>query len=126
MMRTHAPGDEGFTILEMIVAFMILALAMGLIGQSIVLSRRAMVAAETEQRSIRELRGILANLQAGDISLEAGSDEFGDRWKIEKRLVDTDGSALVALKITPNVGDGRPGRSGFVTFMQADPRASLK
>ncbi|MGF7005736.1 PulJ/GspJ family protein [Aminobacter sp. BE322] len=126
MMRTHAPGDEGFTVLEMIVAFMILALAMGLISQSIVLSRRAIVAAETEQRSIRELRGILAKLQAGDVSLEAGSDEFGDIWKIERRLLNTDGTALVALRITRNVGDGRRGRSGFVTFMQADPRASLK
>lgn len=92
-MQTTATSEEaGFSVLEMIVAFMILALVLGMVSQSIALARRNIVTAEAQLRSIRELREALLLRQLGSAADTSNTDQTGlAGYRTEEREIDIEG-----------------------------------
>ncbi|RVD12254.1 type II secretion system protein, partial [Mesorhizobium sp. M4B.F.Ca.ET.017.02.2.1] len=57
---TSENSEDGFSILEMIVAMTILALVLGIASQTIVLAGRSIVKAREEMEAARKVRAIMA------------------------------------------------------------------
>jgi general secretion pathway protein I len=119
-----ASNEAGFSVLEMIVAFTILALVLGMVSQSIALARRNIVTAEAQLRSIKELREALVLRQLGSAGDNTSSSQPGlASFRMEELEIDLDGSRFIALRIesnatvVPSVGNMR-----FLTFLPASTR----
>jgi general secretion pathway protein I len=112
--------EAGFSVLEMIVAFTILALVLGMVSQSIALARRNILTAEAQLRSIKELREALLLRQLGSAD---GDTSTLASFRMEEREIDIDGSRVIALRIEPNASAGpSAGNKRFLTFLPAPVR----
>jgi len=66
---TPANSEDGFSILEMIVAMTILALVLGIASQTIVLASRNIITAREQMEAARKVRAIMAQY---DLTAESG------------------------------------------------------
>ncbi|WP_432288784.1 type II secretion system protein (plasmid) [Aminobacter sp. BA135] len=124
-MQTTATSEEaGFSVLEMIVAFTILALVLGMVSQSIALARRNIVTAEAQLRSIRELREALLLRQFGSAADASNTDQTGlAGYRTEGREIDIEGGRIIALRIEPSTSIWpSAGNNRFLTFVPAPAR----
>ncbi|BBD40255.1 general secretion pathway protein GspI [Aminobacter sp. Y103A] len=116
--------EAGFSVLEMIVAFTILALVLGMVSQSIALARRNIVTAEAQLRSIKELREAILLHQLGSAAENTNPAQTGlAGFHTEEREIDIGGSHIIALRIEPNASVGpTAGNKRFLTFVPAPAR----
>ncbi|MBB6411483.1 PulJ/GspJ family protein [Mesorhizobium sangaii] len=101
--------EDGFSILEMIVAMTILALVLGIASQSIVLASRSISAAQRQAEAARTVRVMLADYEA-QIQPTAQSG-----WTLKTRTIDVSKAKVTAVLIENSHG-AFPGGS-FLTFV---------
>lgn len=108
--------EDGFSILEMIVAMTILALVLGIASQSIVLASRSIAAARRQVEAARTVRVMLADYEAR-ARTTAQSD-----WTLKTRTIEV-AKAKVTAVIIEKTGGAFPG-GPFLTFVPVqDPGA---
>jgi len=113
---TKPSSEDGFSILEMIVAMTILALVLGIASQSIVLASRSIAIAKGQIEAARAARIMLSEY-------EAGTDRSGERvrsgWQLQARPIMVSKAKMAAVVIARSNGAGQP----FLTFVPVkDPR----
>ncbi|MBZ9768406.1 MULTISPECIES: prepilin-type N-terminal cleavage/methylation domain-containing protein [unclassified Mesorhizobium] len=117
------PGSEdGFSILEMIVAMSILALVLGIASQTIVLASRSFVTAREQVEAARKVREIMAQYDSdAGIGGTAGLDAIGQSgWTVKTQPIG-DGKAKLDAIIIEKSGAGA---GTFLTFMPARRQGS--
>ncbi|CDX21265.1 General secretion protein I [Mesorhizobium plurifarium] len=117
---TATNDEDGFSILEMIVAMTILALILGIASQTIVLASRSIVMAREQMEAARKVREIVAQYDAGaDSSGAAGFDTFAQSgWAIKVQPIG-DGKAKLDAIVIERSGTAA---GTFLTFMPARQR----
>ncbi|MER8583597.1 type II secretion system GspH family protein [Mesorhizobium sp. M1423] len=108
-------GEDGFSILEMIVAMTILALVLGIASQSIVMASRSIAVAKAQVEAARAVRAMLANYQARGGSADTDMTQPG--WSLKTHTIDVSTAKLTAIVIerTDAAGTGRG--QPFLTFV---------
>ena len=91
MSAWRARGEQGFTLLEVLVAFLIAALALGVLFRGAVEGQASAAVAARYQEAISRARSRLAALDAtppvpGD---QQGDDGGGYRWRVRTTLLGT-------------------------------------
>lgn len=109
-------GEEGFTILEMVVAMTILALLLGIASQSIVLASRSVAIAQEKVEEARQLRALMANYDAGIQSTDDLGTLAGSGWVLRAVPVDVAGTGMTAVIVERRDASGLRG-SSFLTFV---------
>jgi general secretion pathway protein I len=101
--------EDGFSILEMIVAMTILALVLGIASQSIVLASRSITAAKRQAEAARTVRVMLTDYEAR-VQTAAPSG-----WTLKTRTIEMSKAKVTAVLIEKAGGafQGRP----FLTFV---------
>ena len=109
-------SEDGFSILEMIVAMTILARVLGIASQSIVLASRSITAAKRQVEAARTVRVMLADYEA-QVQPTAPSG-----WTLKTRTIGVSKAKVTAV-IIQKTGGAFPG-GPFLTFVPAqDPAA---
>ncbi|TSE10964.1 prepilin-type N-terminal cleavage/methylation domain-containing protein [Mesorhizobium intechi] len=104
-------SEDGFSILEMIVAMTILALVLGIASQSIVLASRSIAAAKRQVEAARTVRMMLADYEArAQTAAQPG-------WTLKTRTIDV-AKAKVTAVLIEKPGGAFPG-GPFLTFVPA-------
>ena len=107
---TEPSSEDGFSILEMIVAMTILALVLGIASQSIVLASRSIAIAKAQIEAARAARVMLADYEAGT----SGSGErVQSGWRLQARPITVSKAKMAAVVIARTNGAGQP----FLTFV---------
>lgn len=101
--------EDGFSILEMIVAMTILALVLGIASQSIVLASRSIAAAKRQVEAARTVRVMLADYEAR-VQATAPSG-----WTLKTRTIEMSKAKVTAVLIE-KTGGAFPG-GPFLTFV---------
>lgn len=109
-------GEEGFTILEMVVAMTILALVLGIASQSIVLASRSVAVAREKVEEARQLRALMANYDAGIQSTDDLGALAGSGWVLRAVPIDVARTGMTAVILERRDASGRRG-SSFLTFV---------
>jgi general secretion pathway protein I len=114
---TPANNEDGFSILEMIVAMTILALVLGVASQTIVLASRSIVAAREQTEAARTVRAIMAQYDTdAEIGGTAGIDAIAQSgWTITVQPMGTGKAKLDAIVIEKTGAAA----GTFLTFMPA-------
>ncbi|MER9934325.1 prepilin-type N-terminal cleavage/methylation domain-containing protein [Mesorhizobium sp. M0088] len=102
-------AEDGFSILEMIVAMTILALVLGIASQSIVLASRSITAAKRQVEAARTVRVMLTDYEAR-VQTTA---PFG--WTLKTRTIEMSKAKVTAVLIE-KTGGAFPG-GPFLTFV---------
>ena len=110
---SRASSEDGFSILEMIVAMTILALVLGIASQSIVLASRSIAAAKRQVEAARTVRMILADYEAHVQPMAQTTTQTG--WTLKTRTMDVSKAKVTAVLIE-KTGGAFPGRP-FLTFV---------
>ena len=112
-----ANSEDGFSILEMIVAMTILALILGIASQTIVLAGRSIVAAREQTEAARNVRAIMAQYDAdAESGGTAGLDAIAQSgWTIKVQPMGTGKVKLDAILIEKT----GPAAGTFLTFVPA-------
>lgn len=100
--------EDGFSILEMIVAMTILALVLGIASQSIVLASRSIAVAKRQAEAARTVRVMLADYEAQIHTAQSG-------WTLKTRTIDVSKARVTAVVIESS-GGAFPG-GPFLTFV---------
>jgi len=109
-------AEEGFSILEMIVAMTILALVLGIASQSIVLASRSIAAAKRQVEAARTVRMMLADYEArAQTTAQPG-------WTLKTRTIDVAKARVTAVLIEKPGGAFPSGP--FLTFVPAQGPAA--
>ncbi|MDX8525892.1 prepilin-type N-terminal cleavage/methylation domain-containing protein [Mesorhizobium sp. MSK_1335] len=116
---TPADSEDGFSILEMIVAMTILALVLGIASQTIVLAGRSIVKAREQVEAARKVRSIMAQYDAdGESGGTAGLDAVAQSgWTVKVQPMGAGKVKLNAIVIE-NSGSAA-GDASFLTFTPA-------
>jgi general secretion pathway protein I len=147
----HGPADRspqrGFTLLEVLIAFAITALALGVLVHGSVEALRASATARDYQAALVRARSRLAAIESGGLATgeRGGDDGGGFRWHTsvtqlavtrDRRTDLTSPSvagaarpALFAVSVVVSWGDAKPERSvrldserlGFASLVRAGP-----
>ncbi|QPC90766.1 type II secretion system protein J [Mesorhizobium sp. INR15] len=118
MMPTNSSSEDGFSILEMIVAMTILALVLGIASQTIVLASRSIVTAREQVEAARKIRAIMAEYN-GEAGTEGAAKMDGiaqSGWTLKAYPVDVAKAKMSAVVIEKS-GAGTSG--SFLTFLPA-------
>ncbi|WP_352684822.1 type II secretion system protein [Mesorhizobium sp. M0184] len=119
-MISHANPDsdeDGFSILEMIVAMTILALVLGIASQSIVMASRSIAVAKAQVEAARAVREMLADHQAGLGSNSIASDAAQPGWSLKTRTIEVAKAKLTAIIIDRTGAAGAGRGEPFLTFV---------
>lgn len=110
-------GEDGFSILEMIVAMTILALVLGIASQSIVIASRGIAVAKAQVEAARTVRAMLADYQANaGLQANAPADPTRSGWTLNAREIEISRAKITAIIIEKTgAGAGAP----FLTFVPA-------
>ncbi|WP_217568744.1 type II secretion system protein J [Mesorhizobium sp. GbtcB19] len=119
---TPENSEDGFSILEMIVAMTILALILGIASQTIVLAGRSIVAAREQMESARKVRAIMAQYDTdAESSATAALDAIAQSgWTIRVQPMGT-GKAKLNAVVIEKAGAVA---GTFLTFMPAKRQGS--
>ncbi len=126
MKPTRSQSKRGFTLIEMIIATLILALAivgaMGAISSSLHAtesSDRIQTAALLAQRKMTELELQATNLTSGEQQGDFGEDFANYRWRAVTDT--TEFEKLLKITLTVSWGEGgKDGEREFVTYLRKD------
>ena len=116
---TQAASEDGFSILEMIVALTILALVLGIASQSIVLASRSIAAAKRQVEAARTVRVMLADYEAKVQPMAQAATPPG--WTLKTRTIDVSKAKVTAVLIE-KTGGAFPGGL-FLTFVPVQDAA---
>ncbi|TGP85421.1 MULTISPECIES: prepilin-type N-terminal cleavage/methylation domain-containing protein [unclassified Mesorhizobium] len=118
-MTPENSDDDGFSILEMIVAMTILALVLGIASQTIVLASRSIVIAREQMEAARKVRAIMAQYDAGaESGGTAGLDAIAQSgWTVKIQPMGDGKAKLDAIVIEKSGAAGT-----FLTFMPVRQR----
>ena len=109
-------SEDGFSILEMIVAMTILALVLGIASQSIVLASRSIASAKRQVEAARTVRLMLADYEAQVQPVTQPG------WVLKTRRIEMSKAKVTAVVIE-KTGGAFPG-GPFLTFVPVrDPPA---
>ncbi|UVK46534.1 prepilin-type N-terminal cleavage/methylation domain-containing protein [Mesorhizobium sp. AR07] len=108
--------EDGFSILEMIVAMTILALVLGIASQSIVLASRSITAAKRQVEAARTVRAMLTDYEAQVQSTTQSG------WTLKTRTIGV-AKAKVTAVIIEKAGGAFPG-GPFLTFVPVQGKAA--
>lgn len=112
----QSPSEDGFSILEMIVAMTILALVLGIASQSIVLASRSIAVARSQVEAARTVRMMLADYEArAQTTAQPG-------WTLKTRTIDVSKARVTAVLIEKPGGAFPSGP--FLTFVPAQGPAA--
>ncbi|TPM16323.1 prepilin-type N-terminal cleavage/methylation domain-containing protein [Mesorhizobium sp. B2-3-5] len=114
MTPANSSGDDGFSILEMIVAMTILALVLGIASQTIVLASRSIVTAREQVEAARKLRAIMAQYDAGNDGAAKLDGIAQSGWTLKTYPVDVAKAKMSAIVIEKG---GAGGSGSFLTFL---------
>jgi len=114
---TPETSQDGFSILEMIVAMTILALVLGIASQTIVLASRSIVTAREQVEAARKVRTIMAQYDVDAASGDSGRlDALAQSgWTIKVQPMNAGKAKLDAIVIE----NSQAGSAPFLTFMPA-------
>ena len=113
---TGPSSEDGFSILEMIVAMTILALVLGIASQSIVLASRSIATAKAQIEAARAARIMLAEYEAGT---NGSGERVQSGWRLQARPIMVSSKAkMAAVVIARTNGAGQP----FLTFVPVKDR----
>lgn len=101
MLRTSRSGEVGFSLLEMVVAMAILALALGALYQAASGATRNVRADEKYAYGVELARSLLANharVSEGGVSA-SGETAGGFRWRVATRRIELERSALSSVSL---------------------------
>lgn len=105
--------EDGFSILEMIVAMTILSLILGIAAQTIVLASRSISAARERVEDARRLREILADYDAGGYRGGDAHSTDASGWVFKTSSIEVSRTKMTAV-VVEQAGK----RSGsFLTFV---------
>ncbi|MER9585453.1 prepilin-type N-terminal cleavage/methylation domain-containing protein [Mesorhizobium sp. M0276] len=102
-------SEDGFSILEMIVAMTILALVLGIASQSIVLASRSIAAAKRQVEAARTVRVMLADYEARTQTTAPNG------WTLKTHTIEMSKAKVTAVLIE-KTGGAFPGKP-FLTFV---------
>lgn len=103
--------QDGFSVLEMIVAMTILALVLGTASQSILLASRSIAAAKRKLEAARIVRIMLADYETGArTTVQPG-------WRLQTRTIEVAKAKFTAIIVEKT--DGAFRSEPFLTFMPA-------
>lgn len=109
-------SQDGFSILEMIVAMTILALVLGTASQSILLASRSIAAAKRQMEAARTVRIMLADYETGaQTPVQPG-------WSLQTRTIEVAKGKLTAIIVEKT--EGAFHSAPFLTFMPAQDNAA--
>ncbi|NLB95910.1 MAG: prepilin-type N-terminal cleavage/methylation domain-containing protein [Armatimonadetes bacterium] len=106
MRRRSAPmrGERGFTLIEMIVATLVLAMGIaGALATFGAISRASGMAAEYDQAALLAERRLAEIAVLGVSELTEESGDFGDEapgWQWEQELLETEIEGVIELRVT--------------------------
>lgn len=114
---TPANSEDGFSILEMIVALTILALVLGIASQTVVLASRSIVKAREQVEAARKVRAIMAQYDAdAESGGTAGLDAVAKSgWMVKVQPMGDAKAKITAIVIENSGASG--GNQSFLTFM---------
>ncbi|TIQ16775.1 MAG: prepilin-type N-terminal cleavage/methylation domain-containing protein [Mesorhizobium sp.] len=113
-----ASGEDGFSILEMIVAVTILALVLGIASQSIVMASRSIAAAKAQVEAVRAVRTMLADYDANTESSAVGSEHLTQSgWSLKTRKIEVSRAKITAIVIERTGVAGAARGGTFLTFV---------
>ncbi|CCV09527.1 General secretion protein I [Mesorhizobium metallidurans STM 2683] len=117
---TPSSAEDGFSILEMIVAMTILALILGIASQSIVMASRSIAAAKAQVEAARTVRTILADYQANiGLQTSATDDPMPSGWSLKARKIEVSKAKITAILIEKTGASGAARGEPFLTFVPA-------
>lgn len=120
-----SPGEDGFSILEMIVAMTILALVLGIASQSIVMASRSIAVAKAQVEDARTVRAMLADYQASAGPQAADPDgPARPRWTLSARKIAVSKAKMTAVIIEKTGASGAGRGAPFLTFVPAQDAGS--
>ena len=112
--RSAEVGDEdGFSILEMIVAMTILSLILGIAAQTMVLASRSISAARERVEDARRLREIMADYDAGGYQGGDAHSTDASGWVFKTSSIEISRTKMTAVVVEQA---GKRGGS-FLTFV---------
>lgn len=118
-------GEDGFSILEMIVAMTILALVLGIASQSIVMASRSIAAAKAQVEAVRAVRTTLADYDASTepsaVRLE-GLTQAG--WSLKAHEIEFSRAKITAIVIEKTGAAGAARGGPFLTFVPEQSSSS--
>jgi len=113
--HSTATAQDGFSILEMIVAMTILALILGIASQTIVLASRSISAARQQVEDARRLREMMADYQAGMPGVDPAAEDASSPWVLKTAPIDVSRSKMTAVIIERRAGPSK--HDSFLTFV---------
>ncbi|RWF74543.1 MAG: prepilin-type N-terminal cleavage/methylation domain-containing protein [Mesorhizobium sp.] len=124
--RTEPPsGEDGFSILEMIVAMTILALVLGIASQSIVMASRSIAAAKAQVEAVRAIRLMLADYEANTGPQSTTSnDPTPSGWSLKARKLEVSKAKITAIVIEKIGPLGAASGEPFLTFVPEQDSSS--
>ncbi|MER8761478.1 MULTISPECIES: type II secretion system protein [unclassified Mesorhizobium] len=119
MISQAAPDsdEDGFSILEMIVAMTILALVLGIASQSIVMASRSISVAKAQVEAARAVHAMLADYQTNAGSNSIPSDPAQPGWSLKTRTIEISNAKLTAIIIERTGAAGAGRGEPFLTFV---------
>ncbi len=113
-----SPGEDGFSILEMIVAMTILALVLGIASRSIAV-------AKAQIEDARTVRAMLAAYQA-NTGLPAADPDSPARpgWTLSARKIEVSKAKMIAIIIAKTGASGAGRGAPFLTFVPTQDAGS--
>lgn len=123
--HTPSPDEDGFSILEMIVAMTILALVLSIASQSIVMASRSIAVAKAQVEDARAVRALLADYQA-NAGLQATDPDGPARsgWTLNTRRIEVSKNGMTAIIIQKTGASGAGRGEPFLTFVPAQDAGS--
>lgn len=105
-MSVGARSTDGFTTLETLVAFTILALVLGAASQSIGLSARSLARANQSVDAAQRALDLVAleTARAARLPAPVDGETGGAGWLVQRRIVQEGGRRFVALRVTIETG----------------------
>ncbi|MGX5805659.1 PulJ/GspJ family protein [Bradyrhizobium sp. Arg314] len=114
--HSDTAGQEGFSILEMIVAMTILALVLGIASQAIVLAGRSISAAREQVEDARRLREMMADYEAGGQHSGGADNITSSGWTLKTSKIDVSRTKMTALIVEQGGAAGKR-KGAFLTFL---------
>lgn len=120
-----ASGEDGFSILEMIVAMTILALVLGIASQSIVMASRSIAAAKAQVEAIRAVRTMLADYDASTEPSAVRPERLTQPgWSLKARKIEVSRAKIAAIVIERTGAAGTARGGPFLTFVPVQVSSS--
>lgn len=123
MINRPTTSEDGFTILEAIVAMTILALVLGIASQSVILARSSVDAARTRVELTKNVQELITRLEMAQAPATEASAKEAERYGLSVTVssVGIADGTVNAIMISDTGGNSG---ASFLTFLPQSPSVS--